>query len=165
MAHYSQDALMLDSFNNNEDIHKRTASEIFGRDITEIDSDMRRQAKTINFGLLYGMSAFGLANQLSVSRQEAEIFLENYFTKYSRVKEFMGEIVEKAKKDKFVSTIYGRKIHVPNIESPNYMIRQASERAAINGPLQGTAADIIKVAMVNLERFFKKNDFDIMSIR
>ena len=164
MAHYSQDALMLDSFNNNEDIHKRTASEIFGRDITEIDSDMRRQAKTINFGLLYGMSAFGLANQLSVSRQEAEIFLENYFTKYSRVKEFMGEIVEKAKKDKFVSTIYGRKIHVPNIESPNYMIRQASERAAINGPLQGTAADIIKVAMVNLERFFKKNDFDINSI-
>ena len=164
MAHYSQDPLMLESFNNNEDIHKRTASEIFGKNIEEIDSDMRRKAKTINFGLLYGMSAFGLANQLAVTRPEAETFLQSYFTKYSRVKEFMGEIVELAKKNKFVTTIYGRKIHVPNIDSPNYMIRQASERAAINGPLQGTAADIIKVAMVSLDRHLKKSELDINSI-
>ena len=164
MAHYSQDPLMLESFNNNEDIHKRTASEIFGKNIEEIDSDMRRKAKTINFGLLYGMSAFGLANQLSVTRPEAEAFLQSYFTKYSRVKEFMGEIVELAKKNKFVTTIYGRKIHVPNIDSPNYMIRQASERAAINGPLQGTAADIIKVAMVSLDKHLKKSELEINSI-
>ena len=164
MAHYSQDPLMLESFNNNEDIHKRTASEIFGKNIEEIDSDMRRKAKTINFGLLYGMSAFGLANQLSVTRPEAETFLQSYFTKYSRVKEFMGEIVELAKKNKFVTTIYGRKIHVPNIDSPNYMIRQASERAAINGPLQGTAADIIKVAMVSLDKHLKKSELEINSI-
>ena len=164
MAHYSQDPLMLESFNNNEDIHKRTASEIFGKNIEEIDSDMRRKAKTINFGLLYGMSAFGLANQLSVTRPEAETFLQSYFTKYSRVKEFMGEIVELAKKNKFVTTIYGRKIHVPNIDSPNYMIRQASERAAINGPLQGTAADIIKVAMVSLDKHLKESEFEINSI-
>ena len=164
MAHYSQDPLMLESFNNNEDIHKRTASEIFGKNIEEIDSDMRRKAKTINFGLLYGMSAFGLANQLSVTRPEAETFLQSYFTKYSRVKEFMSEIVELAKKNKFVTTIYGRKIHVPNIDSPNYMIRQASERAAINGPLQGTAADIIKVAMVSLDKYLKKSELEINSI-
>ena len=164
MAHYSQDPLMLESFNNNEDIHKRTASEIFGKNIEEIDSDMRRKAKTINFGLLYGMSAFGLANQLSVTRPEAETFLQSYFTKYSRVKEFMSEIVELAKKNKFVTTIYGRKIHVPNIDSPNYMIRQASERAAINGPLQGTAADIIKVAMVSLDKHLKKSELEINSI-
>ena len=164
MAHYSQDPLMLESFNNNEDIHKRTASEIFGKNIEEIDSDMRRKAKTINFGLLYGMSAFGLANQLSVTRPEAETFLQSYFTKYSRVKEFMSEIVELAKKNKFVTTIYGRKIHVPNIDSPNYMIRQASERAAINGPLQGTAADIIKVAMVSLDKYLKKSKLEINSI-
>ena len=125
---------------------------------------MRRKAKTINFGLLYGMSAFGLANQLSVTRPEAETFLQSYFTKYSRVKEFMGEIVELAKKNKFVTTIYGRKIHVPNIDSPNYMIRQASERAAINGPLQGTAADIIKVAMVSLDKHLKKSELEINSI-
>ena len=163
MAHYSQDPLMLNSFNNNEDIHKRTASEIFGKKINEIDGDMRRKAKTINFGLLYGMSAFGLASQLSVSRPEAEEFLQSYFSKYSRVKEFMREIVELAKKDKFVTTIYGRKIHVPNIDSPNYMIRQSSERAAINGPLQGTAADIIKVAMVSLDKYLKEKDLEINS--
>ena len=157
MAHYSKDDIMIDAFNNNEDIHKRTASEVFGVDIEDVTGEMRRNAKTINFGLLYGMSAFGLSNQLGVSRAEAEIFLQNYFDKYSKVRSFMETTTNKAKKNKFVTTLYGRKIHVPNIESPNYMLRQASERAAINGPLQGSAADIIKVAMVSINRWISEN--------
>ncbi len=157
MAHYSKDDIMIDAFNNNEDIHKRTASEVFGVDIEDVTGEMRRNAKTINFGLLYGMSAFGLSNQLGVSRAEAEIFLQNYFDKYSKVRSFMETTTNNAKKNKFVTTLYGRKIHVPNIESPNYMLRQASERAAINGPLQGSAADIIKVAMVSINRWISEN--------
>ena len=106
MAHYSKDPIMLNSFRNDEDIHKRTAAEIFGVKIDDVDGQMRRRAKTINFGLLYGMSAFGLSNQLEVSRAEADIFLNNYFERYSAVKSFMSKIVEEAKKDKFVKTLY-----------------------------------------------------------
>ena len=120
MAHYSQDPIMLNSFKNDEDIHKRTASEIFGIEIDEVDAEMRRRAKTINFGLLYGMSAFGLSNQLGVSRAEADIFLNNYFDRYSAVKKFMSDIVESSKDVKYVETLYGRKIHVPNITASNY---------------------------------------------
>jgi DNA polymerase-1 len=98
MAHYSKDDIMVDAFNNNEDIHKRTASEVFGVDIEDVTGEMRRNAKTINFGLLYGMSAFGLSNQLGVSRAEAEVFLQNYFDRYSKVKSFMETTTNKAKK-------------------------------------------------------------------
>ena len=157
MAHYSKDNIMIDAFNNNEDIHKRTASEVFGVDIEDVTGEMRRNAKTINFGLLYGMSAFGLSNQLGVTRAEAEIFLQNYFDRYSKVKSFMETTTNEAKKNRFVTTLYGRKIHVPNIESPNYVLRQASERAAINGPLQGSAADIIKAAMISINRWISEN--------
>ena len=164
MAHYSNDEIMVKSFNNNEDIHKRTASEIFGVDIQNVDDDMRRKAKTINFGLLYGMSAFGLSNQLSVTRAEADIFLESYFDRYSGVSAFMKNIVEDAKGKKYVETLHGRKIHVPNIESSNYLMRQASERAAINGPLQGSAADIIKIAMIKIAKWIEGNDQEIKMI-
>ena len=164
MAHYSNDEIMVKSFNNNEDIHKRTASEIFGVDIQDVDDDMRRKAKTINFGLLYGMSAFGLSNQLSVTRAEADIFLESYFDRYSGVSAFMKNIVEDAKGKKYVETLHGRKIHVPNIESSNYLMRQASERAAINGPLQGSAADIIKIAMIKIAEWIEGNDEEIKMI-
>ena len=164
MAHYSNDEIMVKSFNNNEDIHKRTASEIFGVDIQDVDDDMRRKAKTINFGLLYGMSAFGLSNQLSVTRAEADIFLENYFDRYSGVSAFMKNIVEDAKGKKYVETLHGRKIHVPNIESSNYLMRQASERAAINGPLQGSAADIIKIAMIKIAKWIEGNNQEIKMI-
>ena len=164
MAHYSKDPIMLDSFRNNEDIHKRTASEIFGVEISDVDNQMRRRAKTINFGLLYGMSSFGLSNQLEVSRSEADIFLNNYFERYAAVKKFMTNIVEQAKKDKFVKTLYNRKIHVPNIEASNYMMRQGSERAAINGPLQGSAADIIKIAMINIQNWINKSKSNIRMI-
>ena len=164
MAHYSQDPIMLNSFKNNEDIHKRTASEIFGVELDNVDDEMRRRAKTINFGLLYGMSAFGLANQLGVSRTEAEIFLNNYFERYEAVKKFMSDIVEKSKDLKYVETLYGRKIHVPNIAASNYMVRQAAERAAINGPLQGSAADIIKIAMIKIDEWINLNAPDINMI-
>ena len=164
MAHYSQDPIMLKSFKNNEDIHKRTASEIFGVELDNVDDEMRRRAKTINFGLLYGMSAFGLANQLAVSRTEAEIFLNNYFERYSAVKKFMSDIVESSKELKYVETLYGRKIHVPNITANNYMVRQAAERAAINGPLQGSAADIIKIAMIKIDDWINHNAPEINMI-
>ena len=164
MAHYSQDPIMLNSFKNNEDIHRRTASEIFGVELDNVDDEMRRRAKTINFGLLYGMSAFGLANQLAVSRTEAEIFLNNYFERYSAVKKFMSDIVENSKELKYVETLYGRKIHVPNITANNYMVRQAAERAAINGPLQGSAADIIKIAMIKIDEWINLNAPEINMI-
>ena len=164
MAHYSQDPIMLNSFKKNEDIHKRTACEIFGTELSEVDDEMRRRAKTINFGLLYGMSAFGLSNQLGVSRAEADIFLTNYFERYSAVKKFMNNIVEKSKKSKYVETLYGRKIHVPNITASNYMVRQAAERAAINGPLQGSAADIIKIAMIKIDEWINLNAPEIKMI-
>ena len=164
MAHYSQDPIMLASFKKNEDIHKRTASEIFGTELSEVDDEMRRRAKTINFGLLYGMSAFGLSNQLGVSRAEADIFLKNYFERYSAVKKFMSDIVEKSKETKYVETLYGRKIHVPNITANNYMVRQAAERAAINGPLQGSAADIIKIAMIKIDEWINLNAPEIKMI-
>ena len=164
MAHYSQDPIMLNSFKKNEDIHKRTASEIFGTELSEVDDEMRRRAKTINFGLLYGMSAFGLSNQLGVSRAEADIFLNNYFERYSDVKKFMSDIVEKSKETKYVETLYGRKIHVPNITASNYMVRQAAERAAINGPLQGSAADIIKIAMIKIDEWINLNAPEIKMI-
>ena len=164
MAHYSQDPIMLNSFKNNEDIHKRTASEIFGVGLDNVDDEMRRRAKTINFGLLYGMRAFGLANQLAVSRTEAEIFLNNYFERYSAVKKFMSDIVESSKELKYVETLYGRKIHVPNITANNYMVRQAAERAAINGPLQGSAADIIKIAMIKIDDWINHNAPEINMI-
>ena len=164
MAHYSQDPIMLNSFKKNEDIHKRTASEIFGTELREVDDEMRRRAKTINFGLLYGMSAFGLSNQLGVSRAEADIFLNSYFERYSDVKKFMSDIVEKSKETKYVETLYGRKIHVPNITASNYMVRQAAERAAINGPLQGSAADIIKIAMIKIDEWINLNAPEIKMI-
>ncbi|MAK16362.1 MAG: DNA polymerase I [Gammaproteobacteria bacterium] len=164
MAHYSQDPIMLNSFKKNEDIHKRTASEIFGTELSEVDDEMRRRAKTINFGLLYGMSAFGLSNQLGVSRAEADIFLNNYFERYSAVKKFMSDIIEKSKETKYVETLYGRKIHVPNISANNYMVRQAAERAAINGPLQGSAADIIKIAMIKIDEWINLNAPEIKMI-
>ena len=164
MAHYSQDPIMLTSFKKNEDIHKRTASEIFGTELSEVDGEMRRRAKTINFGLLYGMSAFGLSNQLGVSRAEADIFLNNYFERYSAVKKFMSDIIEKSKETKYVETLYGRKIHVPNISANNYMVRLAAERAAINGPLQGSAADIIKIAMIKIDEWINLNAPEIKMI-
>ncbi|NOQ47185.1 MAG: DNA polymerase I, partial [Desulfobulbaceae bacterium] len=158
LAHYSQDAVLLEAFRTGEDIHRRTAAEIFFVSPELITSDMRRVAKTINFGIVYGMSSFGLSSQLNVSRKEAQTFIDRYFSHYSGVKAFMEAIVEKARKDGFVTTLLGRRRQLPEIGSRNRTRREFAERTAINTPIQGTAADIIKLAMLQVEREMRSRD-------
>tara|TARA_B100001287_G_scaffold17972_2_gene13367 strand:+ start:3702 stop:6380 length:2679 start_codon:yes stop_codon:yes gene_type:complete len=158
MAHLSQDKTLLKSFKNNEDIHSVTAKEIFS--IPGQPSDQqRRVAKTINFGLIYGISSFGLAKQLRIDNSEAKEFIDKYFLKYSGVKEFMSEIKKEAKAQGYVKTLAGRRIFLPNITHSNFQIRSAAERTAINAPIQGTAADILKLAMIEIDKWLiNEND-------
>ncbi len=148
LAHYSQDAALLAAFNAGQDIHARTAAEIFMVNPSLITSQMRRVAKTINFGIVYGMSAFGLANQLNLSRKEANTFINRYFEHYPGVKKFMEDIIRQAGKDGFVTTLLNRRRLIPEIRSSNKVRREFAERTAINTPIQGTAADIIKLATI-----------------
>lgn len=148
MAHLSQDDNLLDSFAKNQDVHSRTASQVFEVDIEAVSKDHRRAAKAINFGLMYGMSAFGLAKQLGVSRKEAQGYMNSYFEQYPKVAEFMNNIKEEAKENAYVDTLFGRRLYFPEIKNRNGRIRAGAERAAINAPMQGTAADIIKKAML-----------------
>lgn len=148
MAHLSQDEGLLESFRRGEDVHKATAAEVFGLTLNEVGNDERRAAKAINFGLIYGMSAFGLAKQLGIGRNEAQEYVNAYFEKYPGVREFMRRTREQAARDGYVETVYGRRLYLPEINARNGMRRQAAERTAINAPMQGTAADIIKRAMI-----------------
>lgn len=148
MAHLSQDAGLLKAFAANEDIHRATASEIFGCTREEVSSEQRRYAKVINFGLIYGMSAFGLASQLGVDRTSAQSYIERYFARYPGVRDYMQNTRETAKQQGYVETHFGRRLWVPEINSQNGQRRQGAERAAINAPMQGTAADLIKLAMI-----------------
>ena len=150
MAHLSEDTNLTRAFKEGLDVHASTASEIFSIPIDEVTSDHRRKAKAINFGLMYGMSAFGLTRQLGISRQDAQQYLDSYFDKYQGVNAYMESIRDEAKAKGYVETVMGRRVHVPEINSGNGLRRQASERAAINGPLQGSAADIIKKAMIDV---------------
>ena len=150
LAHYSQDGALLQAFRNNEDIHARTAAQLFGVSPLLLTSEMRRVAKSINFGIVYGMSSFGLSNQLNISRKEASRFIEKYFHLYGGVQAFMGEIVEQARKDGYVTTLLHRRRMVPEINVKNKTRREFAERTAINTPIQGTAADIIKLAMIKV---------------
>jgi len=150
LAHYSQDAALLHAFQNGDDIHARTASELFSVSPLLLTSEMRRVAKSINFGIVYGMSSFGLSNQLNISRKEASRFIEKYFHLYGGVKEFMGEIVEQAGVDGYVTTLLNRRRMLPEINVKNKTRREFAERTAINTPIQGTAADIIKLAMIKV---------------
>ena len=150
MAHLSEDTNLTRAFKEGLDVHASTASEIFSIPIDEVTSDHRRKAKAINFGLMYGMSAFGLTRQLGISRQDAQQYLDSYFDKYQGVNAYMDSIRSEAKAKGYVETVMGRRVHVPEINSGNGLRRQASERAAINGPLQGSAADIIKKAMIDV---------------
>jgi DNA polymerase-1 len=152
LAHYSQDKALLHAFRSGEDIHARTAAEIFGVSPLLITSEMRRVAKSINFGIVYGMSSFGLSEQLDIGRKEAQTFIDRYFGLYQGVKRFMIEIVEQARRDGFVTTLLGRRRSLPDISSSNRVSREFAERTAINTPIQGTAADIIKLAMVAVDR-------------
>lgn len=151
MAHLSEDPAMLRAFASGEDIHRATAAEIFGVPLAEVDSEQRRAAKVINFGLIYGMSVFGLAGNLGVERSAAQLYMDKYFTRFAGVKRFMDDIRQQAKSHGFVETVFGRRLWLPEINSPNGPRRQAAERAAINAPMQGTAADLIKLAMVAVQ--------------
>ncbi len=152
LAHYSQDKALLQAFRSGEDIHARTAAEIFGVSPLLITSEMRRVAKSINFGIVYGMSSFGLSEQLNIGRKEAQTFIDRYFGLYQGVKRFMAEVVEQARRDGFVTTLLGRRRNLPDIASSNRVSREFAERTAINTPIQGTAADIIKLAMVAVDK-------------
>ena len=156
MAHLSKDKNLTHAFNNNLDIHSATAAEVFGVSLDEVTQDQRRSAKAINFGLMYGMSAFGLTRQLDIPRAEAQKYLDTYFERYTGVKEYMENIKAKAKEDMYVETIMGRRLYLNEINAANGLRRQAAERAAINAPLQGSAADIIKKAMIDINKFLNK---------
>ena len=164
MAHLSGDKNLTHAFNNNIDVHSATASEIFNISLEEVLPDHRRSAKAINFGLIYGMSAFGLTRQLGIPRHEAQAYLDTYFERYTGVRKYMDSTKELAKKNLFVETILGRKLHVAAINDSNGLRRQAAERAAINAPLQGSAADIIKKAMIDVDHWIGDNNSDIKMI-
>lgn len=151
MAHLSGDEGMLRAFAAGEDIHRATASEIFSVPLAEVSSEQRRYAKVINFGLMYGMSVFGLAGNLGVERSAAQMYMDKYFHRFAGVKQFMDDVRQQAKSQGFVETVFGRRLWLPEINSPNGPRRQAAERAAINAPMQGTAADLIKLAMIAVQ--------------
>jgi len=164
MAHLSGDKNLTHAFNNNIDVHSATASEIFNVSLEEVTSEHRRSAKAINFGLIYGMSAFGLTRQLGIPRHEAQAYLDTYFERYTGVREYMDSTKELAKKNLYVETILGRKLHVAAINDSNGLRRQAAERAAINAPLQGSAADIIKKAMIDVDEWIGEDNPNIKMI-
>ena len=164
MAHLSGDKNLTYAFNNNIDVHSSTASEVFNIPLEDVTAEHRRSAKAINFGLIYGMSAFGLTRQLGIPRHEAQAYLDTYFERYTGVKEYMDSTKELAKKNLYVETILGRKLHVASINDSNGLRRQAAERAAINAPLQGSAADIIKKAMVDVDNWIGDDNPNIKLI-
>lgn len=157
MAHFSEDENLIRAFEQGLDIHKATAAEIFGVPLKDVTPEMRRHAKTVNFGLIYGMSAYGLSQQLEIPVSKAKAYIEKYFQRYPGVKRYMDEIREKAKQQGYVETLAGRRLYLPDIHSRNPQVRQYAERAAINAPLQGTAADIIKTAMVRIDAWLRQD--------
>ncbi|WP_375752127.1 DNA polymerase I [Vibrio sp. HN007] len=160
MAHLSGDQALLDAFKHGKDIHAATAAEVLGIEIDQVSSEQRRRAKAINFGLIYGMSAFGLAKQLGIPRGEAQGYMDTYFERYPGVMQYMEDTRAQASEQGFVETLFGRRLHLPEIKSRNGMRRKAAERAAINAPMQGTAADIIKKAMLLVDEWIQKEGND-----
>ena len=150
LAHMSKDQHLIEAFNNGADIHRATASKVFGIPWEEVTSLQRSNAKAVNFGVIYGMSSFGLSTELNITRKEAEKYINDYFQKYAKVKEFMDEQKAFCKENGFIRTIMDRKRHIPEITASNFMVRQLGERLAMNSPIQGSAADIIKIAMINV---------------
>jgi DNA polymerase-1 len=157
MAHISEDANMLKAFADGEDIHRATAAEIFGVALADVSTEQRRYAKVINFGLIYGMSAFGLAGNLGVERAAAQMYIDKYFQRFAGVKQFMDNTRIDAKSQGYVETVFGRRLWLPEINSPNGPRRQGAERAAINAPMQGTAADLIKLAMIAVQDWLERD--------
>ena len=155
LAHLSDDKNMIDAFKNNLDIHKITASQVFGMPENMVTPLMRSRAKAVNFGIVYGISAFSLAKDIGVSRKNAQNYIDNYLAHYSGVEKYMNQTIEKAKENKFAETIFGRKRYLPELSSSNFNLRSFGERVARNMPIQGSAADIIKIAMINVNRRLK----------
>lgn len=158
LAHISEDKNMIEAFCNNEDIHSQAASKVFNIPLEEVTKEERTKAKAVNFGIVYGISEFGLGEQLGVSRKKAKEYIEQYLDKYSGIKEFMTNIVEETKEKGYVETLYHRRRYVPELKSNNYMVRQFGGRVAMNTPIQGTAADIMKIAMINVYNKLKENN-------
>ena len=150
LAHISNDEHMIDAFNKDEDIHKQVASKVFDTPMDEVTKEQRTRAKAVNFGIVYGISDFGLSEQLKIPRKEAKQYIEQYLSKYQGIKQFMEDIVETAKTEGYVETLFHRRRYIPEIKSNNYMVRQFGSRIAMNTPIQGTAADIMKLAMINV---------------
>jgi DNA polymerase-1 len=159
MAHLSGDRGLIDAFANGLDVHRATAAEVFGVDFAAVSDNQRRSAKAINFGLIYGMSAFGLAKQLGVGRAEAQAYIDRYFARYPGVQGYMDRIRRTAAEDGFVETLFGRRLYLPDIRARNPASRQAAERTAINAPMQGSAADIIKRAMITVDEWLRASTF------
>jgi DNA polymerase-1 len=157
MAHLSADASLLRAFAEDRDVHQATAAEVFGLALDDVSADQRRSAKAINFGLMYGMSAFGLARQLGIARGEAQKYMDLYFERYPGVKRYMEETRRQARETGFVETVFGRRLYLPEIQSRNAALRQYAERSAINAPMQGTAADIIKRAMIEVDAWLQSS--------
>lgn len=164
MAHLSKDKGLLEAFSNNEDIHRKTAAEVFAIKPDEVSNEQRRAAKAINFGLIYGMSPFGLAKQLGIRRNEAKEYVDRYFAHYPDVKNYMENTREQAREQGYVETVFGRRLYLPEINARNAARRQYAERTAINAPMQGTAADIIKSAMIKIEAWLNKEHPDVKLI-
>jgi len=164
MAHLSEDAGLINAFKAGEDIHRATAAEVFGVARDQVSNEQRRSAKAINFGLIYGMSAFGLSRQLNIARTEAQSYIDLYFSRYPGVKDYMERTRDVARAQGYVETVFGRRLYLPDINASNMQRRQYAERTAINAPMQGTAADIIKLAMIELDNAINTNNYDIRMI-
>src|SRR3984893_6985588 len=164
MAHFSKDPVLLQAFRNGEDIHARTAQEVFGVGPMVQTAEHRRAAKAINFGIIYGLSAFGLAQQLNIEQKEAAKFIQAYFARYSGVKEYLDRVLVETRKSGVAKTLFGRIRPMPEINSPQVQLRNFAERTALNSPLQGTAADLIKMAMITIHRRLAKEKFEARMI-
>ena len=164
MAHLAQDENMIEAFKSGKDIHQATAARVFNMPIEEVDADMRRKAKTANFGIIYGISTFGLAERMNVSRNEAKSIIDEYFQKYAAIKAYMDKSIEEAKENLYVETVFHRKRYLPDIVSHNAVVRTYAERNAINAPIQGTAADVIKIAMVNIFKALQRENLQTKMI-
>ena len=160
LAHYSDDPILIEAFLKNEDVHTRTASEVFQLSPSSISSDLRRQAKAINFGIIYGMSPFGLSRQLGISQKMAQTYIDNYFARYQGVKRFIDQTLKEASRTKRASTLLGRIRLLPDIDSSNRVVRQAAERTAVNTPIQGSAADLIKLAMIQMDATIRERQLE-----
>lgn len=157
MAHLSRDEGLIEAFNTGEDLHSFVASRAFGVPIDEVTGELRRRVKAMSYGLAYGLSAYGLSSQLKISTEDAKVQMDQYFSRFGGVRDYLMAVVEQARKDGYTSTVLGRRRHLPELDSSNRQVREAAERAALNAPIQGSAADIIKVAMIEVDKALKEH--------